>query len=344
MDGYAWRALILKQRSAGYSLNGAEVKGIVKVGLTSDSAEFTVTTINAAPLIKGKYVFMIKGSGKMYYRENVDVNETFVMNADGGEFDKGFACVLAAVTDETVVPVTFGASSETKLTAKEMTDIYEEEKNFNGNQGSYKEKGSREYEKRTSETGDLKYNDETVAADNYYENKDVDVETLTLKGEKNQNERGKFENSQNDEAYAQDKSEKSFGYYGKQNFENEARYSNGEEHKIFNSPLGYFEKIKGDLDGLFLKFPAEEKLNTLVPESKWVKINYNEEKFYVVGIIYHAKKPLYICYGVPGNYGSKPDELKEYCSFIPSSLFDLKNNGYWVMYQDASTGACINGK
>ena len=79
----------------------------------------------------------------------------------------------------------------------------------------------------------------------------------------------------------------------------------------------------------------------MVAESRWVRVSYDGEKHYVVGIIYDGKIPEYICYGAPGRYGEKPREFKGYCSFIPSSPFDLKRDGYWVTYQSAASGKRI---
>ena len=36
-----------------------------------------------------------------------------------------------------------------------------------------------------------------------------------------------------------------------------------------------------------------------------------------------------------------PKELDGYCSFIPLSVFDMKGDGFWMMFQDAVTGECI---
>ena len=79
----------------------------------------------------------------------------------------------------------------------------------------------------------------------------------------------------------------------------------------------------------------------MVHGSKWVKISYGDGKFYVFGVIYDGKKPLYICYGVPSENSKKPPEsMKGLASFIPSSAEDA-DSGYWVMYQDANTGASL---
>jgi len=108
---------------------------------------------------------------------------------------------------------------------------------------------------------------------------------------------------------------------------------NGAEHK-------FYSMIAEQLDELFDKYPKEENLEKLVDNSRWVKINTEEnDKFYVVGIIYDNDDIKYICYGVPGDYYTEPPmELKGYSQWLPVDTTNPYNNGYWVMYQNADTG------
>ena len=100
----------------------------------------------------------------------------------------------------------------------------------------------------------------------------------------------------------------------------------------------FFSLIKEQIDEMFQKFPSESSLETIIPESKWVKVNYDgDESSYVLGLIYNGDKVRYICYGVPGDGNSKPpEELKKYSQWV-----DIKEGGYWLMYQDAITGENI---
>lgn len=105
------------------------------------------------------------------------------------------------------------------------------------------------------------------------------------------------------------------------------------EHKFYNM-------IAEQLDELFDKYPQESNLEKLIDNSKWVKINHEEEnKYYVVGIIHKDNDIKYICYGVPGNYYIEPPmELKNYSQWLPVDTMNPYENGYWVMYQDADSG------
>ena len=104
----------------------------------------------------------------------------------------------------------------------------------------------------------------------------------------------------------------------------------------------YYDKVKADLDALFLQHPAEEELAKSIPLSRWAKIAFGEGKHYAVGIIRDETHVKYICYGVPSERrGEPPEPLRRWCSYLPLSVFDLNGKGYWMMFQDAVTGACV---
>jgi hypothetical protein len=86
-------------------------------------------------------------------------------------------------------------------------------------------------------------------------------------------------------------------------------------------------------------------LTRAVANSKWVKIYYSNTQYYVVGLVYNDGRERYVCYGVPSKYSPiPPKELEGFCSFVPLSVFDMKGDGYWMMFQDAITGNCIRLK
>lgn len=123
----------------------------------------------------------------------------------------------------------------------------------------------------------------------------------------------------------------------------------GEDTKKENVEYGesnpYFEQVKEEITNVLDKFPEETTLKRILPHSKFVKINYAENKFYVIGVIYEMSKVKYICYGVPDKYSKNPPkELKGYCQFIPLSMFNIGGDGYWMMFQDAIKGTCVKLK
>lgn len=118
-----------------------------------------------------------------------------------------------------------------------------------------------------------------------------------------------------------------------------------QENVEYSESNPYYEQVKEEIKAVFEKFPEELSLKRILPHSKFVKINYAENKFYVIGVIYEMSKVKYICYGVPDKYSKNPPkELKGYCQFIPLSMFNIAGEGYWMMFQDAVNGSCVKLK
>ena len=99
--------------------------------------------------------------------------------------------------------------------------------------------------------------------------------------------------------------------------------------------------VKDQLDKLFENNPPEEKLNNLMPDTYWVKVEIGQNQYYVVGLI--GEGPDYIGYGVPGVYSvNPPKELQGYCTWLALDKDNPQGEGYWMMYQDADNGQSIN--
>ena len=99
----------------------------------------------------------------------------------------------------------------------------------------------------------------------------------------------------------------------------------------------FYEQIKTQLDELFASCERFTLLEKLMPETQWVRVDFDESKFYVVGLI--GKKPDYICYGVPAEYAPYPPaELGDGCRWLPEDPEDAGGKGFWLMFQDAATG------
>lgn len=102
----------------------------------------------------------------------------------------------------------------------------------------------------------------------------------------------------------------------------------------------FYDEIKEQIETLFNKYPEEEILKELIPDSKWVKVDYEEKgEYYVVGLMYENGKLKYVCYGVPSVYQDEPPkELKGFCQWLPIDSQKENGFGYWITYQDAENG------
>ena len=99
----------------------------------------------------------------------------------------------------------------------------------------------------------------------------------------------------------------------------------------------FYEKNKMDLEQLFVKYSRFETLEQLIPGSRWVKIDYDSGRYYVVGMTAD-----YICYGVPAKYSPvPPKEFAGYCSWMPKSSTNPSGEGFWIIYQDLASGKTL---
>lgn len=110
----------------------------------------------------------------------------------------------------------------------------------------------------------------------------------------------------------------------------------GENNKFYN-------EMKEQIDTLFANNPSENYLEQLLPNSKWVKVNIDDNgNYYVLGLLYEGENLKYICYGVPGVYQKYPPrELSGYPVWFPLDEKSPEGFGYWLSYQDANSGESV---
>ncbi len=115
-------------------------------------------------------------------------------------------------------------------------------------------------------------------------------------------------------------------------------FFSGEEEK--KDQETFYDSISEDVDKLFSSHSEEEFLSQIIPFSKWVKIeNEENDDYYVLGLIYENDEVKYICYGVPGIYSENPPkELKGCAEWLPLDSTKENEYGYWITYQDAKSG------
>ncbi len=182
----------------------------------------------------------------------------------------------------------------------------------------------------------FQYNDEAVATENYYDKEDEIRQKLkVLEGWDNDRLSNENVISNIREQEKEEKDQNCFNC-----IKDEGDFKPFQNYSPENP---YYLTVKSHLDELFEKFNHVKELEKMFYNSNFIKIAYAEDKHYVVGLIKEDQKEKYICYGVPGEYSlNPPKELQGYCSFVPVSIFNLKGNGYWMMFQSAVTGECLS--
>lgn len=105
----------------------------------------------------------------------------------------------------------------------------------------------------------------------------------------------------------------------------------------------FFDEIKDQILPLFEKNAREEFLEDIIPNSKWIKVDYEEDgDYYILGLIYEDDKLKYLVYGVPGIYSkTPPNEISGYPVWFPLDKERKESFGYWLSYQDIDTGESV---
>lgn len=103
----------------------------------------------------------------------------------------------------------------------------------------------------------------------------------------------------------------------------------------------FYDTVKAQVERLFARNEHHGTLERLLPESKWVRIDYdNKGKHYLVGLI--GEPVRYLCYGVPSKYSPRPPvQLAGYCQWLAIDQTNPSGEGFWIMYQDAVTGRSV---
>lgn len=123
----------------------------------------------------------------------------------------------------------------------------------------------------------------------------------------------------------------------------QAFYSTNSVDEEKEDKQDFFEDVKEQINSLFDLYPEEEFLKQIIPNSKWVKVDYeNKDEYYVVGLIYEDGKLKYICYGVPGLFSHEaPMQFDGGAQWLPLDTEKPEDYGYWLSYQDAQSGENI---
>ena len=365
---YIKKLCILKQISSGFAADGKKVSALLTAELFARSHTFTLALIGFAPLREGRYVCLIcdcRGEREIF--EIPSSTGTSVRRPEHIDLAAGFCCLVCHIGLR-VVPVAFGKCGDYTYDVKKLCALLDARESPSGERSS--QTNAAPFADATDKTASpaptepkkalpaqpaspaqtarelppektsppahafpipdadppdcaqapLPYDDEIVATENYYE---FDKEPSD-----EQHKDGKEKTSGKDPGNDAD-AQSLFRFASAENLREDAQPS-------------YYNKVKGELSAIFGRYPAEEDLAETIPYSRWAKVHFSRDKYYTVGVICDETRAKYICYGVPADSRkAPPDALKNFCSYLPLSVFDLNGKGYWMMFQDAETGQCV---
>lgn len=330
---YLKKVLVLKNADNSIETKN-RLSGLARIEIENGVSELHLSLINLPRECFSYYALIIDGNKKSF---EFDLGERPTSSAHffpcEPKIDTGFCIGIFVIKDSLPLILSF-ASDNAILTLKDFKKTVAESclsKHKKLIEAQEKENLSKNLACDITQT----YNDEAVATENYFEiDKEINEKLLSVKEMKNENLQ--FKNELFD-CNCEEKTQKDF-----------SQTSRAEDEKDVdecqkNPRTRHFSTVRAELDEIFFKFPEEQALHNHFKESRWAKIHYSSDKYYVVGVIYEDGQEKYICYGVPAKYSkTPPKELDGYCSFIPLSVFDLFGAGYWIMFQDAETGKCVH--
>lgn len=322
------KVLVLK--SADCSVSQKSLSGLARIEIENGVAEFHLSLVNLPKCSGVKYCATIIDSKNSSFEFSLGMRPTSFAHLFHSTpcLDDGICVGLYSLKDNIPLTIAFGSDGKTTLSdfKRHVTEQY-----------IIKRKQELKLEQEKNNGCFLQYNDEAVATENYFDlDKEIQQKLLKVKEKENENAERSTENELSNLDSKEKEKEEPSNDNNVQDEENICECQKSQEQP-------YYQSVKDELTQLFHKFPKEDDLCNLFKDSRWAKIHYSQDKFYVVGLVFQNDKEKYICYGVPANYSkTPPKELAGYCSFIPLSVFDMFGKGYWIMFQDAVSGKCVH--
>lgn len=324
MGGYTKNIAVIKGLKEGFSADGGKLSGLVRAEKYGANLRIEVSLINFAPLTEGRYVAALSDG-----KSSVLIENCFFEGASEVDTSSGFAACIFFVKGD-VFPVASaicGSFHAAALGLKEFVERAEKVPKQDGLQNAGK------------------YEDEAIAEENYYEYAETikDCGAVCEDKEKEKDGRAASKDAQTVGAFEKEQN----GIDRTAAAQEEESAANNEENVGVRQDMlargNFYDKMKDEIEGLLSSYPVEEPLCRTVENSRWVRISYADDAFYVFGVIYSGNTPRYICYGVPAKSCDRPPEsMAGMAGFIPASTEKDCNAGYWVMYQDAATGASLH--
>ena len=305
------KILILKQASGGKE-ELIDISGVCRIEHEDDTLTLSLSLINAPFMDKGEYFCLL-------YLENNDP-EIFSLSKKPSSLIKSFnkkafkgvSVGIFLVSEEKSTLLSFG--TEDGINERAMISLFSKENCLR------------------------LYDDEAVATENYYSlEENIEKKIDIINGLENGNRK-----DANSKEHKQGEEEEKECLSTFNALQDEKCVK---ESIVYTREHPYYLTAEPELEELFSKFPSDESLSQTLPNGRFCKIKYATDKHYLVGTLKEKGEVKYVCYGVPMEYSKEPpSKLKDYCSFIPLSFFDLQGKGVWMMFQDAVTGECIKKK
>ena len=299
-----------------------------------------VSIINFAPLSAGEYYCLL--TDQFGRSELLPLRGKSLFNIISAlDISQGFCGIICFVKNE-VLPIAYGVNGDKIYDWKKILESAFPTKHKIKGAGSSlnTETAAVDYEYQEEEYEKIPQDEKTLKAEN--EHKKYDDETLAVENYYRAEEGDERERDYESSGYAQIESGTEIeNREQRQDFEKDV---DGEAilHPFETDADGYYRSVKAEIDELFAKYPKDETLNGVFSCSEWVRLKGEEgSPEYLVGVIYEDWKAKYVCYALPAQSNeTPPDEIKDVCTFVPSSAFS-DAVGFFVIFHSAASGECI---
>lgn len=314
---YTKNIAVIKGLQSGFSADGGALSGLVKAERYSSELRVEISLINFAPLSEGRYVTAISDGPHTQI-----IDDCIYEGQSDVDTSKGFAAAVCFVNNgvQLIASAVCGNFQSAAFGLKAEVERAE------------KIKASLPLSQENKVAAPVQsYEDEALAEENYYEFEASDEGNQPV-----------CEDSQKEEDGGEFcKDEEDFNPVQDDEIPVSPDHAEEVEIPINLARGGFYEKMREEVEGLLSAYPPAEELCSAIEDSKWVKISYKEGSFYVFGVIFSDGVPKYICYGIPANDDSAPPaSMQGLASFL--GVKTQYGVGFWIMYQDAETGASVS--
>lgn len=329
---YEKRICVLHQIKKGFTADGGALSGALYAERLGSELTVTPRILGIAPVKEGRYALAVWAAGSTYCLPFEGNTALRISNAPS--IREGFAAILVYLRGE-AEPLAFGRCGNAPVTCESLLAAFREEVEKKRKRpiptplppnelpgpapnvplapgvplpDEIPEEDARPFRECVSG-----YDDEAIAADDY------------------------FRGEQGDGVSHADEGLPSSAHKKEQAQKN-GRGAREDAAPLNLDPRGsltYYKEVRAKLDEAFKTLPKDERLKGAFPQSEWVRSNGA-----LIGIIYAEGVPRYLCVAVEKT-GDPPAEVKENAVFVPKSAFS-EEEGFWVVFQDADTGAYVN--
>lgn len=311
MAGYVKKIAVIKQVKGGFAADGGTISGLVKAETYAGFLKVEASLINFAPVTEGRYVLGICDGLNTVTFEGLNFEGEADFNlADGFAF-------LVCFAKNGIAPIASASCGQMACALPDLKEEMKKRENFKPPKGG------------------VAYDDEAIAEENYYEQAIPDESGKPVR--ENENAQKKGNAGGENEAYSRPVEIAEKDGIGAEFSAGRTVFNGGEKAEGGLAGGDFYARMRGEIERIFTTYPKDEELERAMEGSRFARISYGGDKYYVFGVLTIDGVARYVCYGVPAR-GRKdpPPSLKECATFFPT-----ESGGYFMTYQDAGTGVSI---